>query len=109
MSRVTNVILATSSSHTTGPIEEINAWLEDRDFGSLGKDLSCPEWTYCIGGNKYLQSSVYVGAFNHLPVRSFKDFVLGRTWGDPDKVQLFIREEEDWGDGRFDEYRVGRD
>ena len=74
------------------PIEEVRAWLEEKDFGGLA-ELS----SYMGTDGKAPSSLVYGGSYNHLDVEAFKEFVFNREWNDPDSVQVLLKDQEGRG------------
>jgi hypothetical protein len=105
MSVVTNVILCAGAAEDgykplpeTDGIKFVNDWLRD-----LRPDVShnalvnieAPDNGNWYGGTKRLECSIWVGAFNYLPVEEFVERVKAAPWRDKESVQLFIKEDDD--------------
>jgi hypothetical protein len=96
MSVVTDVIICLSLSEeiddegTTPPVAEINDYLRSQNYGKLARvdDFA--------GGNKAFQAAVWMGAFNHLNVSEFMDFIKSREWQSREEVQVLLKKEEDY-------------
>lgn len=71
-------------------VEEINNWLMEKDIGELA-DLS----KSMISGGKTPGSCVFGGAFDHLPIEEFKEYVFSREWIEPDFIQLLLKDQEE--------------
>lgn len=70
-------------------LENINAWLEQGDYGQLlniGAEA---------GGDKFMQANVYGGAFNFLKIDEFIQMVREQPWREPENVQLLIQDEDE--------------
>lgn len=100
MSWVTDVILIFNIAEEYGDMEllnsipaldNINAWLEDNEYGKL---LNISE---SAGGSKPMQANVYGGAFNFLSLKidEFIKLVKTQQWREPENVQLLIQDEQD--------------
>jgi hypothetical protein len=95
MSVVTDVIIclglaeAIDDEGTTPPIAEINDYLRSRNYGELARvdDFA--------GGNKAFQAAVWMGAFNHLNLSEFMNFVKSRNWQSRADVQILLKKEEE--------------
>lgn len=106
MSRVTDCILTfplTGMENEEEIIDQINqsgykfVWIEDKKF---------PRNSFVTGG-KVLQINTLIGAFNHLNLNKLiKHLTEEVDWEEPDRVQLFINEEESEG---FKELRIGKE
>ena len=95
MSYVADVILTMSLLEETGrddrcmAVEAINVWLEEQGKGELKQvdDFA--------GGRKSIQAMVFMGAFNYLCIPEFVAAVGAAPWQDEERVQLFIKNEEE--------------
>lgn len=103
MSRTTEILLyvaATDEHH----VEDLTFWLrdfaprsDDRVTGSPGHllpltgEVGGEAW----GGYKATSAIIWAGVANYLDVGSFVDHVGGVPWGEPDSVQLLVRDEGD--------------
>jgi hypothetical protein len=100
MSVVTNIVLSISSwdgGEPGGKLADVNRYFEDRCRGLVSvDDPSLPERWY--GGNKWLETSLFVGAFN-APclgcLEAFMAHLRSIAWEHPEAVQLFVKEQED--------------
>jgi hypothetical protein len=106
MSHVDNVILAFSiledSIELDDPSEPemwtimdtINAWLRDNCRGQeFGPDVSSVGAAY--GGNKVLETPLFIAAFNYLPESEFIAFLHTLPWEHPDEVQVLVKRQHD--------------
>jgi hypothetical protein len=103
MSVVTNLVLSLSifDAHGAdryheegGPkIAEINRFFEPVQGLTDIDTLKLPRGWY--GGSKMLEAHLYVGAFNHIDLRSFITHLRSIKWERPECVQLFVKEEDD--------------
>lgn len=102
MSVVTNVILTFSileddyeAGDTYGHkcVDKINEWLpcELKNIGGHA------------GGNKELETDIYIGAFNYLDTEGLKACVFSQEWNEPKDVQLYVQEQQA---DTFTEYRI---
>jgi hypothetical protein len=95
MSKVTNIIITTAIDEP-GVLNLNHAlWLIEHP-GFHQVDQHC-------GGNKAFESHVWLAAFNHLDIEEFKAIARAAAWEEPDRVQIFIREEQE---ERFEEFSV---
>jgi hypothetical protein len=93
MSKVTNIIITTAIDESG--IERLNLALQYYpDF--------LPVESHC-GGNKAFESHVFLAAFNHLDIGEFKALARATPWDEPERVQIFIREQHE---ERFREFSV---
>ena len=96
MSDVTNVILSFSINENEvtegqyGNMVKINEWLDNHGYGVFGQDADD-----VAGGNKHLETPLYVVAFNYFGSRAFADFVEFLNWNEPENVQLLIQEQNE--------------
>lgn len=101
MSRVTNLLLHTSSAdkfvkgEATPRIQEVNRFFEQSNVKGLVAldDPSLPKRWY--GGSKHLEAQLYVGAFNYLNLEAFIKHLRGIQWQVPEWVQLIVKEQDD--------------
>ena len=102
MSVVSNVILSFSISEAQVDrdkrlshyilADRIDQWLKENHYVGLGQNLE--EWDK-YGGQKHLETPIYVGAFNYLVPSAFANFVFSLPWEYPESVQLMIKGQED--------------
>ncbi len=71
------------------PLDNINAWLEERELGRLD-ELS----SHVQSGGKAMQCHVYGGAFNFMEPDDFITAVLSQNWQMPDAILLLTKDEE---------------
>ncbi len=96
MSDVTNVILSFSINENEIAEDQyvnvikLNTWLDNHGYGVFGRDADD-----IAGGNKHLETPLYVAAFNYFGSRAFADFVEFLTWNEPENVQLLIQEQNE--------------
>ncbi len=98
MSWVTDVILLFSleedydeemgSLGEEAPINYINDWLEDNEYGQLFPP------PFEAGNGKMLGSNIWVGAFNNLDVEEFISILKVVKWQAPENVQILVKGEE---------------
>ena len=96
MSDVTNLIFALSvTDDNLGKMHEVNTYFVDKGTKPLVSvdDERLPRAWY--GGSKYLESGLYLGAFNHLDLDDFIKYVRTISWRFPQKVQIIVKEQED--------------
>lgn len=115
MSVVTNIILHCSYGEDHSDISErdggltkriykgpdtINQWLngQGRELGELV--FMNPH----AGGTQIFSGAIFMGAFNYLDLDGLAEQIKSFTWDEPNKVQLFVREDED---DVFWEYDLG--
>lgn len=92
MSVVDNVIFSFDIVEDAEPrIAEVNAWLIERTRQQFGSEL--PGETY--GGSKYLETPLYIAAFNHFPESDFLDFLTTLPWRCPQHVQYIVKRQND--------------
>jgi hypothetical protein len=111
VSYVDNVILsfsrvepevATETGRDYEIMDTINAWLLGVTGQQFGPDIGGR--SDCYGGRKYLETPLYVAAFNYLPETDFVAFLRTLPWREPQHAQLLIkRQHED----RFEIIPVG--
>lgn len=72
-------------------VEHINEWLDDpeRRLGTLR--FVNPH----AGGSQTFSGAVFLGAFNYLDLDGLAERVKCFAWEEPEKIQLFVREDED--------------
>jgi hypothetical protein len=101
MSWVTNIILSTSILDADKSAD-LNAAIRQpyKDpFGAL-MVISRDD----AGGDKQLEATIYLAAFNRLNLERFLTAVRAVPWDDPEELQLFIKGEDD---ERFSEIELG--
>lgn len=100
MSHVDNVFFSISILEDSEPIpdgadrwtliERCNAWLRENAGGQqFGPELGYFDLAY--GGSKFLESPVFVGAFNYMPEREFLAFASTLPWEYREQVQYIVR------------------
>jgi len=98
MSTVTNVILILSvSEDEEDRIKEINSYFSKEDTSSFptskglvsADDKSIPNHWY--GGQKMLETNVYIGAFNGLDIEEFLEHLKSIKFEDSENVQVFYQ------------------
>lgn len=98
MSVVTNIILSFSiMENEISDIEDsytnmvlINNWLRKHDHGAFGEDA-----TIASGGEKHLETPVYLAAFNFFDLDEFLAFLRTLPWEEPENVQVFVQGQEE--------------
>src|SRR5258708_27419615 len=96
MSVVTNVLFAFSGvAEDRRKMDEVNTYFVDKGTKPLVSvdDERLPRAWY--GGSKYLETGLYLGAFNHLNLDDFIKHVRTISWRLPECVQIIVREKED--------------
>lgn len=68
-------------SESCGPIDNINAWLQEHEQGNLDEISE-----HVFSGGKSMQCFVYGGAINYLAVDEFVKLVLSQNWKMPHAV-----------------------
>ena len=89
MSHVTDIILIDSGFNYPKCFRQIYSWLYYR-YGSSLKHIDAN-----AGGNKVMQCDVYVGAFNHMDITKFVDFLNFLPWDNHNAIQLLMKDEHD--------------
>jgi len=100
MSVVTNIVLCmhlVDADEPGGKLAEVNRYFAGRCRGLVSlDDPSLPErWT---GGNKFLEASLFVGAFTNTALLGLDAFLAHlRTirWEAPEAVQVLVKEQDD--------------
>lgn len=101
MSRVTNIIVSVPLDQETNKetLRKINKFFSDGKMcnkkpGLVAVDDSkLPRLWY--GGNSYLETCVYIGAFSNLPLDPFLQH-LGKVSKDLERfIQVFVKEDDD--------------
>ncbi len=97
MSIVTNLIICCSSLEDDEEIiKEFERYTHNgHPFGivSVASEKLPKGW---YGGEKYLECIIFIGAYNHLNVAEFIEFMKSKVnWEAPDLVQVFVKEEDD--------------
>jgi len=96
MSDVTNLIFALSvTDDNLGKMHEVNTYFVDKGIKPLVSvnDERLPRALY--GRSKYLESGLYLGAFNHLDLDDFIKHVRTISWRLPECVQIIVKEQDD--------------
>ena len=95
MSQVTNIILTAGLSEEDA-IGWINAKMNEPDTHSHGDGFTPLHKGNCpLAGNKTLEQTVCVGAFNYLSLDRFVGIVKQAPWYVPEDVRLFVCGQED--------------
>jgi hypothetical protein len=95
MSRVTNVILTAHVGLQDGSdpeIDSVNRFLRETDEAGCGEFVEVSEHA---GGTKYMESRVYVSAFNHADTETILKAIDQAPWRDKETVQVFVKEQEE--------------
>lgn len=73
--------------------EDLNLVSADylRGTNLLGKD-NRKSW---YGGNKFLETPLYIGAYNNFDILSFIDYLKLIDWEEIEKVQVIVQEQDD--------------
>lgn len=99
MSRVTNIILSFSTvEDEDARIKEVNAFQYRHlqlDLVSADYNKDMEKGTVWYGGTKFLETRIYVGAFNYFDTQAFLAHVKQISWEEPEDVLLIIKEEWD--------------
>lgn len=100
MSEVTNLILTFQCAEDEAArIEDVNSF-EYRGLkmnvvsADFDKDMEKGYSWY--GGTKFLETALYIGAFNHFPLEQFIEHLKKIKWDEPENVQLFVKEQFDF-------------
>jgi hypothetical protein len=99
MSEVTNLIISFYVSE-----DEISRAIEINYFHNNGqnfhvesanfeKELNPNSNKTWYGGNKYLETPLYIGAINHLDLDGLVEFLKTLQWEEPENVQIIIKEQ----------------
>lgn len=100
MSHITNVILTFSimeDFHDTFDdgeaiydlMNSINTWLSENGHRSFGHSAGR------VSGDRYLETPLYIAAFNYLRIDAFMAMLSSLPWKEPENVQLFIEDQDD--------------
>ncbi len=94
MSSVTNLIITFSILEDEEQIiKQISAYADGFNIVSVKDDKLPLDW---YGGTKRLECNVLVGAYNHLDLEQFLNFLRQNVnWYAGDLVQLIIKEQEE--------------
>ena len=97
MSYVTNVILhlgiVMQDEEEKQKLSEVNAFFEHQSGFVSVKDEALPRGWY--GGNKYLEASIAIGAFNYLDLNGLIKHLRGIDWWCAEDVQLIVKRQND--------------
>lgn len=69
--------------------------MDDDKLEHLSAFREMNEISEAFGGTKHPQVPVYAAGFNYLDIRKFIEHVRSISWERPDRVQIFIKDEED--------------
>lgn len=96
MSKVTDLILTCSSAENEIIIKNEIEKFKNRDNSinivSIDDDKLPKGW---YGGTKYLESIIFIGAYNYLDTVSFVKHLKLINWEYPESVQLIIKDEDE--------------
>ncbi len=74
-------------------LADVNRFFGDRE-GFIGvEDLSLPGGWY--GGTKFLETPLFIGAFNYFEEAEFVEHLKTIGWEHPENVQLIIQRQSD--------------
>lgn len=90
MSVVTNAILSFDGCD----IENVSEADINRFFGETRGFVSCDNENW-YGGTKYLETPLYIAAFNHFNYKEFVLYLSTLPFKYPENVQLIIKGQED--------------
>lgn len=100
MSEVTNLILSFSNvEDEKSRIYEVNLFfnngrgfqIESADFEEGEDRFGKKNKKRWYGGSKFLETPLYIGAFNHLDFDGLKDHLRDIEWEQPESVQLIVK------------------
>ncbi len=91
MSLVTNCILSFHGLEEPERIEEVNSFFDCKPLISCS-DESIRGW---YGGDKYLETPIYIGAFNYLCRPDFVNHLATIDWEFPEDVQFLMQYQDD--------------
>lgn len=103
MSEVTNLILSFSiSEDEISKVQEINSfWNNGRGFKLISADFQRGRTFFgkeyqkrWYGGEKKLETPLFIGAYNHLDLNGLIEFLKGLEWDRPENVQLIVKEQD---------------
>jgi len=96
MSEVTNLILTCSSAEKEIVIRNEIEKFKNRNLSisivSVDNDMLPKGW---YGGTKYLESIIFLGAYNYLDLENFIKHLKLIQWEYPESVQLIVRKENE--------------
>lgn len=97
MSKVTNIIIATSISEDITYLEnkfkEFSVNGQQYRLVSADSDHLPRAW---YGGSKLLEANIFIGAYNYLDLEALIFFMKGHIqWQLPQSVQLIVKEHDD--------------
>ncbi len=98
MSKVTNLILTISDLDDDDKLSQINSFVYNgiqMNLVSADFDKGGVNRTRWYGGSKFLEAEIYIGAFNHFPLKDFIDHLKQIEWKNPNSIQLFVKEQDD--------------
>ena len=101
MSVVTNIILSFSigeeeyADNAYVLMKYVNEFLIANHHHPLGACLDGWSKCACVGGEKNLETPVFVGAFNYFDSEDFVGFLKTLPWLEPECVQVFIQKQEE--------------
>ncbi len=102
MSVITNLILSFSiSEDEQSRVGEINTFFNNgRGFKLVSADFEREladdyyEAKTWYGGSKYLETPLFVGAYNHLDIDGLIDHLKSVNWEEPENVQLILKTQD---------------
>lgn len=113
MSRVADVIISCSLLEEFGgddpdgravpALTILNGWLREKGKSAEQGLVRVDDYA---GGFKAMQCVIAIGAFNYLDIGAFLKVAWSLNWGDPQGVQIMIKDEED---ELFSVYRFGEE
>ena len=99
MSEVTNLILSFSVlEDEISRVKEVNLFQNNgRGFNLVSADFE-REFEYkkrsaWYGGSKYLETPLFIGAYNHLDLVGLVNHLKNVNWDEPENVQLIVKEQ----------------
>ena len=91
MSIVDNCILSFNILEDDERISEVNSFFIsdiEKPFVSVDADFLPIRW---YGGNKFLETPLFIAAFNHFREADFVEHLKTINWREPEEVQLIIK------------------
>src|SRR4030095_10168300 len=97
MSKVTNIIIATSISEDIAYLktkfEQLKVNGQPYNLVSVDNESLPKAW---YGGSKFLEANLFLGAYNQLDLDALIVFMKEQIkWDVPESVQLIIKEQDD--------------
>ena len=110
MSKVTNLILIFSPGENRKEkekqLDKYSQHYEGFNIVSVENYRLPRNW---YGGNKNLESNVFIGAYNNFDLDRFVSFLREISWENPEDVQIVVKEEEDFVFKMIDVFPALRD